>query len=166
MQHSRFSWFGAGLVTVGITLLLNRMDILSLHWWTGLWCILAALGVKLVVDGFEKHSRGRIFGGTMLFLNGLYQILGDIDVVEFRSYYFFPVLILILGFSFLMTYISSLKAWHLLVPAILLSGFGSLLLLTEFGFLYRWEVLSLVKDYWPIGLILFGFSLLLTRRTA
>ncbi len=166
MRSARFSWLGAGLVTVGIIMLLNRLDVLDLHWWTGLWLVLGCLGVKMVLDGFEKPARGRVFGGTMLFLIGLYQILGDIDVIQFRSYYFFPVFIVILGLAFLVTYISAPRQWHLLVPAILLCAFGAVLFLAEFGYLYRWEVMSFIGDYWPIGLILFGFSLLFARRTA
>ena len=104
-----------------------------------------------------------VFWGTLLFLLGSYCLLRDLDVVELRSYWWLPAVLLILGFSFLMMYLSTPKEWHLLVPSLLLLGVGAAMVLTEFGYFYRYDVVYAIRMYWPLGLILFGVSLILRR---
>jgi hypothetical protein len=162
----RFSWLGVGLIAIGTAMILDRLDVISWSWHIVLWALLAFFGAFKVVSGFQQKRRGRVFWGTMLFLFGLYGVLRELDLFGVPSYLCLPLLMLMVGMSFLVMYISSPKDWHLIVPALSFLGIGGVLLLTEVGVLYRWDVLPLIKSYWPVALILFGLSLLLSRRSA
>jgi hypothetical protein len=162
----RFSWLGVGLIAIGAAMILDRLNVISWSWHIVLWALLAFVGAFKVVSGFQQKYRGRAFWGTMLFLFGLYGVLSELDLFGVPSYLCLPLLMLMVGMSFLVTYISSPRDWYLLVPALSFLGIGGVLLLTEVGVLYRWDVLPLIKSYWPVTLILFGLSLLLSRRSA
>ena len=159
----RFSWLGIGLVLVGGAMLLDRIGVVQVGWQPVLWALLAVYGIVRAVDGFTKKKSGRVFWGTFLFLFGVYNALRDLDVVELRSYWLMPAMVLILGFSMLMMYMSSPKDWHLLIPAIALLGIGTFIILTEFGYFYRHDVIETFRLYWPIGFILFGLAIVVRR---
>lgn len=155
----RVSWFGVGLILVGVAMFLDRFDVLSFGWMPVLWGLVAVIGLIKAIDGFGKNKSGRVFWGTFWFLFGTYNLLRDIDVVELRSYWWLPALLLMLGFSLLTMYASTPREWHLLVPALFLLGIGAAMVLTEFGYLYRHDVVEAIRMYWPVGLILFGGAL-------
>ena len=159
----RFSWPGIGLVLVGTTMLLDRFTVIRFEWMTVLWAVVAVFGLVKAVDGFAKRRSSKVFWGTFFFLLGVYATLRHLDIVELRSYWWPPAVLLIIGFSILMMYVSSPRDWHLLVPAILCLGVGSAVVLAELGFIYRYDVSEAVRMYWPVGLILFGLALVLRR---
>ena len=160
---NRFSWFGVALIVVGAVLLLDRIEVVSVGWSFAIWALIAVFGLVRAVDGFARKKPRLVFWGTLLFLLGTYSLLRDIDVVELRSYWWLPAAILILGFSFLMMYLSTPRDWHLLVPSAVLLGIGTAMVLTEYGYLYRYDVVHAIRMYWPLGLIVFGVSLILSR---
>jgi hypothetical protein len=164
MSH-RFSWFGAALILLGITMLLNRLNVVPWSWHIAAWAMLALFGVDRALRGFQHTQGWRVFWGTMVFLVGLYNILRGLDIVELRSYFFFPVLMLMLGLSFLAMYLCRPAEWHLLIPTLSFLGLGVILMMTEIGYLYRWDVMPFIKSYWPVVLILFGVALLVNRRS-
>jgi hypothetical protein len=159
----RWSWFGAGLIVLGIAMLLDRLEIVRFDWHIVLWALLAIVGLVKGMDGFSKKKTSRVFWGTFLFLLGAYNLLRGIDAIELRSYWWLPAMMLMLGFSLLMMFVCSPREWHLLVPALVLLGVGAAILLTEFGYFYRYDVAEAIRMYWPITLILFGLSLVLQR---
>jgi len=159
----RGSWFGIGLIVLGISMLLDRLDILGFGWHHVLWMLLAIFGLINAIEGFGKKKTGHVFGGTFLFLLGTYVLLWEIDVVELRSYWWLPATMLIVGFSLLMMFVCAPREWHLLVLSLTLIGVGAAMVLTEFGYLYRYDVVEVIRRYWPVGLIVFGLSLVLQR---
>jgi hypothetical protein len=160
---NRFSWLGGGLLIIGSAMLLDRLDVVRFGWQPVFWTLVALFGIVKAVDGFGKKRSGRVFWGTFLFLFGVYELLRDLDVIELRSYWMFPAILLIIGLSLLMMYINSPREWHLLIPSLLLLGTGAAIILTEFGYFYRYDVIEAVRMYWPVGLILFGFALVARR---
>jgi hypothetical protein len=159
----RESWFGAGLIVLGTAMLLDRLDILRLGWQPVFWTLLAIVGLVNAIGGFSKKRTSRVFWGTFLFLLGAYNLLREVDVFELRSYWWLPAMMLILGFSLLMMFVCTPKEWHLLVPALVLLGVGAAIVLTEFGYFYRYDIAEVTRMYWPVALILFGLSLVLQR---
>jgi hypothetical protein len=164
MTTKNAPWFAISLILIGGTLLLHRLHVISFGWQGVGWALLCLFGAFKAVEGFSGHTRGKVFWGTLLFLVGLYGVLRHLDVVELRSYVTFPAILLALGFSLLATVLSNPKDWHLLVPALFFAALGTVLLLDEFGYFYRWDVVAAVKSYWPVVLILFGVAILLNRR--
>ncbi|MBM2845023.1 MAG: hypothetical protein HW407_335 [Bacteroidetes bacterium] len=164
-MRSTFSWFGTGLIIVGLVTLLDRLDVLYLDWTTAVWGLIAVFGAARMIDGFQQKLRARLFWGVFLLLLGTFNVLLDLDVVSFRYHMFPPVVLLILGASILALFVLNPKEWHLLIPAISFLGLGVLWILVSFGYVYRYEVVDAVRFYWPIALILFGLSLLLRRKS-
>lgn len=162
----RFSWLGMGLVLVGGAMLLDRLNVVQVGWQSVVWALVAAYGTMKSIDGFNKKKSGRVFWGTFLFLFGAYNVLRGLDVIELRSYWLVPALLLIVGFSLLMMYLCTPRDWHLLVPAIALLGVGSSIVLTELGYFYRYDVIETIRMYWPISFVVFGLALVLRRFSA
>jgi MFS family permease len=108
--------------------------------------------------------RGRIFAGTLLFLYGLFFLLRTSEYVDIRLRMFFPATFLIIGVALLMVFLSNYRAWELLIAAGLLCGIGVAFLMTEVGYLDRYEVWETVRLYWPVGLVLLGIAMILRRR--
>jgi len=160
---NRFSWLGTGLVIIGAAMLLDRLDLVRVGWQPVFWIVILIFGGLRAVDGFSRKKHGRVFWGTMLFLFGTYQLLRGLDVVELRSYWMLPAMLVIVGSSFLMMYVGSPREWHLLIPSALLLGTGAALILTEHGYIYRYDVIETVRLYWPVGLIMFGLALVARR---
>jgi len=159
----KLSWIGIVMILVGLMMLLDRFDLIHLGLYPIFWSLVAVFGVVRCVDGFGKKKGGRVFWGTFLFLFGTYNILRHVDIVELRSYWMFPALLVIVGLSLFVTYVSIPKDWHLLVPAVFLLGAGVTLIMTEFGYFYRYDVIRAFHVYWPIGLILFGLALVVSK---
>jgi hypothetical protein len=159
-----FSWFGVGLVVIGLVLLLDRLDVLYFEWTTAVWGLLAVFGATRMVDGFRRKLRARLFWGTFLFLLGTYSVLYHLNVFPFHFHVHPPVILLILGLCILALFVLNPKEWHVLIPSLSFIGLGTLWILVRLGFVYRYDVIDAIRYYWPMALILFGVSLLLRKR--
>ena len=162
----RVPLLGVSLILIGAAMLLHRLHVVSIHWQTLVWAIIALFGLYRALDGFAVNMRGRIFWGSLIFFVGLYNVLRWLDVVYLDRSYLFPLFVAAVGGSFLITYLSSPREWHILVPSVFFLGLGGLMIGTEMGYLYRWDVIPLVNTYWPVALIVFGVSLLSRHRSA
>ena len=162
----RFPIFGLILLLVGIALLLERLDILAFGWGRILWSAVTLLGAGVVIRAFLDNSRGKVFWGTVLFLYGLLFLLRSLRLVENHWELFMPATMAILGFAFFMLFVFDPKDWHLLIPSVVLLAFGGAFMLSEAGYVRRWEMWDTVGRWWPVILILVGFSLILRRKRA
>lgn len=156
--------FGILLIVVGAALLLEKVEVIEFGWSRILWAAVSVLGAAIVIRAFVQDGRGGIFWGTVLFLYGLYFFMRSLDLVEGQFTVFMPASMVILGFAFLMLFVSDAKDWHLLIPSVILLGFGGAFMLTEVGYIHRWEMWDTVGTWWPLILVLVGLSLILRRR--
>jgi hypothetical protein len=159
----KISWFGIVLIVLGLFMLLDRFDLIQFHFSNVFWPLMMLLGIMAVARGFNQNRRGKIFWGTTLFLYSLFFLLKSIDYFEIYGQTIFPATFLIFGIAFFMLYINNLKDWPFLIPTVLLTGIGGAFLLSEYGYLYRWDVIDVVRTYWPVILILTGLGLLFRR---
>ncbi|HZY10503.1 MAG TPA: DUF5668 domain-containing protein [Bacteroidota bacterium] len=159
------SWFGVALILCGIVLLLRNYDLIDVEFSTVLWSLFILFGLVEVSRGFSRDRRGKIFWGTVIFLYGLFFFIRSLDYVYVRPYLFLPASFVIFGLAFLMMYLNNLQDWSLLIPSILLSSIGVLFMLTEFGYLYHWEVWHIIQVYWPLALILVGIGIIIRYRS-
>jgi hypothetical protein len=162
----RLPVFGILLLVVGIALLLEKLDVIEFGWSRLLWAAVALLGAAIVIRAFVQDGRARIFWGTVLFLYGLLFFLRSLDLVEAHVAVFMPATFVILGFAFLMLFVSDPKDWHLLIPTVLLLGFGGAFMFAEVGFIRRWEMWDTFRTWWPLILVLVGISLVFRRKKA
>lgn len=162
----RTALFGILLVLVGVALLLEKLDLVEFGWTRILWAAVSLVGAVIVIRAFVSNGRGRIFWGTILFLYGLLFLLRSLHLVELDFEVLMPASIIILGFGFLILFVSDPKDWHLLIPSLILLVFGGAFMLSEVGFIRRWELWESIGTWWPLILIFVGFSLILRRRKA
>ena len=165
-EKKKFPIIGILLLVVGIALLLEKLDIVEFGWSRILWGAVTLFGAAIVIRAFLYNARGKIFWGTMLFLYGLLFLLRSLRLVENHWELFMPASMTILGFAFLMLFVFDPKDWHLLIPSVILLGFGGAFMLTEVGYFHRWEIWDTFGRWWPLILILVGFSLIFRRRRA
>jgi hypothetical protein len=163
-SQRRLPVFGILLLVVGVALLLEKLDVIEFGWSKILWAAVAVLGAAIVIRSFVQNGRAGIFWGTLLFLYGLFFLLRSLDLIESQVAVFMPATFTILGFGFLMLFVSDPKDWHLLIPSVILLGFGGAFMLAEAGYIHRWEMWETFRTWWPLVLVLVGFSLVLRRR--
>jgi len=157
-------WVGLVLIILGAVLLMDRLRVLHMDFSNVFWPIVMLFGLVGVGRGFARNRGGKIFFGTLIFLYGMFFFLRSLDFVELHVHMLFPATFLIFGIAFLMMYINNWHDWFLLIPALFFGSVGVALMLTELGYLYRWEVWETVRTYWPLALILFGVAIIFRQR--
>jgi LiaF transmembrane domain len=162
----KFPLFGILLILVGSVLLLDRTGVISLGWHAVFWGLVMLLGAYKITWGFSNPAHEGIFWGTIFFCVGGYNFLNELDLLEFSPSMLMPLLVLVIGTGIFLNYLRHLQDWHLLVPALFFMGLGTAMILSELGTVGRWEVLGVVKTYWPVALVFFGTALLLNRKSA
>ena len=101
--------------------------------------------------------------GTILFFVGLYLVLEDLHVLLFPGGTLFPLFLVVVGLGFFLALLRQPHEWHLAVPALCFLGVGAVMVLAEIDYLGRWAVLDMIRQWWPLALVLFGAALLLNR---
>jgi hypothetical protein len=161
----RGSFWGMVLIVLGAALLLERLHILGLGFSTIFWPLMMLLGIVWVARGFTLNRKGAIFWGTVLFLYALFFFLRSIESLQLYGHLFPAATFLVFGAAFLMVFVNDVQDWYFLIPALLLMGLGFLLVVSEYGYIYRWEVWEALRLYWPVVLVLFGLGILLRRSS-
>lgn len=165
IERPRVPWFGVVLIVVGGVLLLSKLNVIELEFMQVFWPVVMLFGLLRVGQGFSRNIPRRVFWGTLLFLYGLFFFLRTWEYVDMHPHRFLPASFLIVGIAFFMMYLNNVKEWLFLVPAVILTGIGGAFILTEVGYLDRWEVWEAVRLYWPIALVLVGIAIILRRRS-
>jgi hypothetical protein len=168
MEYSnvRFPWFGIALIVVGAAMLLSRIGVVTFGWHAALWGIVALFGAYKLITAFPTRRSGAAFWGTVFLVGGGYLMLEDLSVLYVSSYLLFPWTVVLVGVAFLMMFMVAPRNWHVLVPSLFFLGVGAVMVLSEMGYLNRWDVVETVRMYWPIVLVLFGITLLLNRKSS
>ena len=156
-------WFGSALIIVGALLLLDRFNLLSFRWPAFLWTGVAVLAGVMLVRHF-KGGDGAVFWWTVLLLFSVYKLLRGFGIWIPPESIGLPAVLLMAGIGFLVMFIAVPRNWHLLIPAVALGGFGTIMLLSELGVMVETDARAFVKNYWPFALIAFGAALLLNWR--
>ncbi len=162
----RFSWFGAALIVIGLAMVLHRLGTVSFEWPTVLWTLVAVAGVLKLVQGFMDRKRGSVFWGTIFFAVGASVVVDRAELVIIPSYFIPSFFVVAIGIGFLLMFLVAPREWHVLIPALVFLSIGTAMVLAEVGYLREWDVKEIIHTYWPVALILFGGSLLLSRQSA
>ncbi len=163
-QRNKVSLIGAILVLIGVALLLKQMHILDINGKKLLWIALTVYGGATVTRSFWYNVRHKIFWGSLCFFTGILFTLREYGLVHGSAPMFLPAVLVIFGFSFFVLFVFNVRDWHLLIPSILFAGLGASLMLTELKMLYAEQVWHVVKNYWPVALILMGGAMVLRKR--
>jgi hypothetical protein len=156
-----FALFPVLLILVGAALLLDRAHVLSFGWWSIFWAVVTVLGAHKMYLAFRSPAERGMVWGTMLFFVGLYNVLEDFNVLLLPGGTLFPAFLVVVGLGFFLALLRQPREWHLAVPALAFLGIGTVMVLAEIDYLGRWAVLDMIRQWWPIALVLFGAALLL-----
>ena len=165
-MQKKIPWVGAVLILAGVLLLVHRFGYITLHWHEIGWGVIALYGAVKAVNGFSRHSAGTAFWGTAFFLIGAVGFAHPLRFGIFGSLSGASVILLILGVSFLIAFLSNTQEWHFVIPSLFFAGLGALFVASDYDYFSRWDLVEAVGKYWPLALILFGVSLILNRRSA
>jgi hypothetical protein len=163
-MHKGFPLFAVLLILIGALMLLDRSHVVEFGWTMVLWTLLAVLGGYKLVSGFRPSGGGSIFWGTVFLAVGCYGVLGELELFALPGGTLFPSLLIVMGIGALLMVLRRPREWHVAVLALLLLLCGAAMLLAEGGYLTRPMVLDLLKQWWPVALIVFGAALLLNGR--
>jgi len=164
-QFSRIPILGIFLIVLGTGLLLKQLNVIHIDGKTFLLFGLVAYGGAMVIRSFIFNIRQSLFLGSLCFYSGVLLLLGKYDLVENSAYVYIPGFLIVFGMAFLMLFIYNIRDIHLLVPAFIFVAIGVAFMMTEIGYWYVSDVKDVIRMYWPVALILFGFLILLRRNS-
>jgi len=155
---------GLIMIFLGLMILLDKLGVMSLNWKKVISVIFVFYGAYLGYSGFGLGSNRKVFWGSILFFSGIYLFVDSFGFLNPEVHFFWPVVMIITGLSFFMSFVNRPKDFALLLPAITLVGVGVLFLLTNLGVIYSFEVWESIEKFWPVFLIIIGLYLILKKR--
>ncbi len=161
---NRVSLLGLFLIGFGLVILLRKFHVIDVRTGELIWPFLAVLGLFMTGRGLVDSRKGKIVGGTVLFLYSIFFLLRSMDRVYVPIDLIVPATFLIFGIVALMLFVNKPGEWYYLVPAVVLLAIGGLVMLSEYGYWYGWEARQFLKTWWPAALVLFGAAMILRHR--
>ncbi|MCS7230175.1 MAG: DUF5668 domain-containing protein [Candidatus Kryptonium sp.] len=155
---------GIMLVIVGTLILFDKLEILHLSWKKIVSVLLVIYGTYLGYSGFGLNSNRKVFWGSLFFFFGIYLFIDSFELLNPEIHFFWPVLLIVTGLSFFMSFVNRPQEYALLLPAVMLTGLGTLFLLTNVGVIYSFEFWENFEKFWPVLLILLGLYFILKKR--
>jgi hypothetical protein len=146
------------LIAIGLFFLLHYILEWEFYWVV----VLITLGVVLFVHALVTRNHRGVFPGTLLLLLGLFFLLMEIGVLEDTMEDLWPLLLIILGASFVMVFIVQPREWGHLIPGGVIMVIGLLFLLWNYRFI-SWHAVDNLLQWWPGMLVVIGAWLLLGR---
>lgn len=155
---------GIILVIIGSLILFDKLGVLHLSWKKIASVLLVIYGAYLGYSGFGLNSNRKVFWGSIFFFFGIYLFIDSFELVNPEVHLFWPVVLIVTGLSFLMSFVNRPRDYALLLPAIMLTGIGILFLLTNVGIIYSFEFWESFEKFWPVLLIILGLYFILKKR--
>ncbi len=151
---------GLILIAIGAVLLVNKLTPYSIGWDEIYPLILILLGLLIFKTVLHKRDKGGVFIGALLFLLFAYFIVKNYDIVPYEYVReVWPIIMIILGLSFLSVFIFSPKDWGPVIPGGILLFIGTIVLLRRLDLL-NLDFGEIISDYWSITLILIGGAII------
>ena len=156
--------FGVFLILLGAGLVLNKLHVFHYSWGIIFWVCLGVVGVVAVVQAFITRRRGVVFWGSLLFFVSVIMIAHRFVLIDFAPWDVPATFALALGLSFLMLFFYDPRRLGVLIPVLFFGGYGVLYYLWWWDVIDWFEMRHYVSTYWPVFVILWGFSLIFRRR--
>ena len=152
------------LITLGVALFLDRLDVIALRWGRVIWTCIAVYGAALIVMAFMNRRKGTLTWGNILFFFGGLVALYQWRVIPRDEFYALPLLCVALGFSFLISYFYSPGNPVLLIPAFLFIGFGVVFYMWWWDYIDWFDFRYYARRYWPVLLIVLGTAIAVRKK--
>ena len=155
--HKQVGWI---LVVLGLFFILQYLLDWEFYWAV----VLIIVGGVLFLYAIVKRSEGSIFPGTFLFLLGLIFLLYEIGVIDPLTETW-PLILIVIGVSFVMIFLLRPKDWGVLIPGGILVVLGLIFLLRNYRYI-SWGTVGDILQWWPLILVVLGIRLLIPKRTS
>jgi hypothetical protein len=153
-------WPGVLLIVVGILLLMDEMNLLSLNWYDILFYGFMLIGLVKLNRGWGRADKKGIMGGTFFFAFGLLMVLISHHYLPSTDEFVFAVFFLCLALANLVLLLVRRDRWSHLIWVVIFGGIGGLFLGTYCDYYSRWYLYDMFSTYWPVVIILCGAFLL------
>jgi hypothetical protein len=162
----RFSWFALFLIVLGLSLMLHRLQLVDVPWYSMLWILVTILAAIRLFNGFVLKKRGNVFWGFFWMAIGCGATLYAYNLFDPGGGMMVAAATIVVGVAFLLMFVTVPRDWYVLVPAAFFLLLGGTILCVELGYFDSWDVAPLISSYWPVALILFGGAILLNKRSS
>ncbi|MBI3004697.1 MAG: hypothetical protein HYY49_04695 [Ignavibacteriales bacterium] len=154
---------GILLIVFGLALFLDRLDILAFRSARFIWTLVAVSGGVLLTSAFVQKKRRNLFWGNVLLFFGGCIALYHWHVIPRGDFYVLPLLSAVLGLSFFTSYLFNPRNILLLLPAVVLTGFGVVFYLWWWEYIDWFDFRFYARTYWPLLLVALGLAIALKR---
>lgn len=163
-REPRVLVIGSLFIILGVSLLLDRLDLVYFRWDKLFWLVASITGAYLMGEGLVRKRRGKAFWGGLLFFFGVFQSAMHAGLIERYGFYTLPALFIAFGLAFLALYAVDPREVSLLIPSLLLCGAGVTSLLWWWEVVDLYEVRQVIRTYWPLVLVALGLSIMVRPR--
>jgi hypothetical protein len=157
----RHYWSGIILIVIGLLMLLDELDIMSLEWFDILFYGCIVIGIVKFNNGLNRTDKQGILGGTFFTGFGILMLLISNRVLTTADEFVFAVFFLALALANIVYIILGGYHWFNLAWAVIFSAIGGLFLLSYYGDYSYWNLYDIISTYWPVAFILTGLNMLL-----
>ena len=154
--HRKAGWI---LIALGIFFVLQYVLDWDFYWAT----VLMVVGGVLLIYAIVSGTHGGVFPGTLLFLLGLFFLLRETGALDDPMEDQWPLILIILGFSFVITFLFRPQDWGILIPGGILMIIGLLFFLRNYRYI-SWHTMHDILQWWPLILVAVGAWMLLGRK--
>ena len=154
-------WLGIILILIGLLLLMDETEIMSLEWFDILFYAFVVMGIMMFSKGMGRSDKNGILGGTFFISFGILMLLISNRILMTDDEFVFAILFLCLSLSNLVYFIFRSSRWFNLAWTAIFGALGSLLLISYYGYYPSWYIYEIIETYWPVAIILIGLTLLL-----
>jgi len=167
-MNSKFSSIVVGIIFIvfGGTLLLDKLGIIYFTWDDAFPFVLIALSVLSFIS-VARGNKSNAFWGTTLGILGVFFLLHNYEIFHYLWIGdTWPVYLVAIGLGFVVLYFFKPEDWGVLIPGGILTFLGVIFLLETMDL--SWYTIRLLKNFWPLILILIGFGLIgssIAKRT-
>jgi hypothetical protein len=154
--HRKVGWI---LIVLGAFFLCMYLFDWQFHWSV----VLMVAGAVVFGYGIFSREHSGIFPGSLILLLGLFFFLRQNEVLQDSMEKLWPLILIILGFSFLLTFLFRPQDWGVLIPGGILLVIGLLFFLRNYRYVSRHTV-SGILQWWPLILVIIGIRLALGAR--
>jgi hypothetical protein len=154
-------WTGILLIFIGLLLLLDEMDIMSLEWFDILFYCFIIIGILKFRTGWNRPGKQGVLGGTFFISFGLMMLLISNRYLVTADAFVFAVFFMSLALANLVYIILGGYRWFNLSWAAIFSLIGGLFLMIYYGYYSAWDLYDIVATFWPVIFILIGLNLVL-----
>jgi hypothetical protein len=154
--NRRAGWI---LIAIGLFFLLQYILEWEFYWAA----VLMVLGAVVFVHAAVTRNHRGVFPGTLLLLLGLFFLLMEVGVLEDSMEDLWPLILIILGVSFVMAFLFQPREWGHLIPGGILIVIGLLFFLWNYRFI-SWRTMDNIFHWWPVILVILGVWLLSGRK--